>query len=153
MPWSRPRPSCAWCVLTALLAAHVARRRAARRRCWRAALAVDAVVGCREDAVHLPERGGGLVEVEAECDEVVDRGLRHSSPGSNGDDSEAAREVPLPRVTGGEPSIFIGDAEVRRLCPARGGVRGYHRRLHSARTDVSSELLALPRVFACVARC
>ena len=55
----------------------------------------------REDVVDLPERGGGLVEVEAECDEVVDRGLRHSSPGSNGDDSEAAREVPWPRGAGG----------------------------------------------------
>ena len=31
----------------------------------------------------------------------VDRGLRHSSPGANGDDSEAACEVPLPRGAGG----------------------------------------------------
>ena len=65
------------------------------------ALAVDAVAGRREDAVNLSERGDGLVEVDAECDEVVDRGLRHSSSGSNGGDSEAAREVPLPRVVGG----------------------------------------------------
>ena len=66
------------------------------------AFAVDAVVGRREDVVDLPECGDGLIEVEAECDEVVDRGLRHSSPGgSNGDDSEAAREEPLPRVAGG----------------------------------------------------
>ena len=65
------------------------------------ALAVDAVVGRREDAVDLPERGDGLVEAQAERGEVVDRGLRHSPPGSNGDDSEAAREVPLPRVAGG----------------------------------------------------
>ena len=64
------------------------------------ALAVDAVVGRREDAAHLSKRGDCLVEVEAQCDEVVDRGLRHSSPGSNGDDSEAAREVPLPRGAG-----------------------------------------------------
>ena len=65
------------------------------------ALAVDAVVGRREDVVDLPERGDCLVEAEAKCDEVVDRGLRHSSPGSDGDDSEAAREVPLPRGAGG----------------------------------------------------
>ena len=53
------------------------------------ALAVDAVVGRKEDVVDLPERGDGLVEAEAECGEVADRGLRHSPPGSNGDDLEA----------------------------------------------------------------
>ena len=51
--------------------------------------------------VNLAERGDGLVEAQAERGEVVNRGLRHSSPRPNGDDSEAAREVPLPRVVGG----------------------------------------------------
>ena len=87
-------------MLMALSAARVAWRRAARRRVG-VALAVDAAVGRREDVVNLPKRGDGLVEVEAKCDEVVDRGLRHSSPGADGDYSEAAREVPLPRGAGG----------------------------------------------------
>ena len=65
------------------------------------ALAVDAVVGRREDVVNLSERGDCLVEVEAKCDEVVDRGLRDSSPGADSDDSEAACEVPRPRGAGG----------------------------------------------------
>ena len=64
------------------------------------ALPIDAVVGRREDVVDLSERGDGLVEVEAERGEVVDRGLRDSPPRSNGDDSEAVREAPLPRVVG-----------------------------------------------------
>ena len=50
------------------------------------ALAVDAVVGRREDAVDLSECGDCLVEVQAKCDEVVDRGLRDSSPGADSDD-------------------------------------------------------------------
>ena len=61
------------------------------------ALAVDAVVGRREDVVDLCERGDCLVEVQAECDEVVDRGLRDGSPGADGDYSEATCEVPRPR--------------------------------------------------------
>ena len=47
--------------------------------------AATAVVGRREDAADLSERGEGLVEAQAERDEVVDRGLRHSPPRSNGD--------------------------------------------------------------------
>ena len=66
------------------------------------ALAVDAVVGRREDVVDLCERGDCLVEVQAECDEVVDRGLRDGSPGADGDYSEATCEVPRPRGVGGE---------------------------------------------------
>ena len=64
------------------------------------ALPIDAVVGRREDAVGLLERCDGLVEVQAKRGEVVDRGLRHSPQRSNGDDSEAVREAPLPRVVG-----------------------------------------------------
>ena len=103
------------------------------------ALAVDAVVGRREDAVYLSKRGYCLAEVEAKCDEVVNRGLRHSSPGSNGDDSEAAREVPLPRGAGvgwrdpgedgrvwtwgvGEPE-FVLVPFVAHLAPQAGVVR------------------------------
>ena len=58
------------------------------------ALAVDAVVYRREDVADLSKRGDCLVEAEAKCDEVVDRGLRYSSPGADSDDSEAACEVP-----------------------------------------------------------
>ena len=66
------------------------------------ALPIDSAIGRRQDAVDLTERGDGLVEVQAaERGEVADRGLRHSPPRSNGTDSEAAREVPLPRVAGG----------------------------------------------------
>ena len=66
------------------------------------ALAVDAVVGRREDVVDLSECGDCLVEVEAKCDEVVvDRGLRGSPPGADSDDSEAACEVPWPRGAAG----------------------------------------------------
>ena len=101
MPWPRPSPPCARCTLTASLAPRAARRRAARWPGVGVALVVDAVVGRREDAVDLPERGDGLVEAEAERGEVVDRGLRHSPPRSNSEESEAAREAPLPRVVGG----------------------------------------------------
>ena len=77
------------------------------------ALAVDAVVGCREDVVDLSESGDCLVEVQAECDEVVDRGLWDSPPGADGDDSEAAREVPWPRGVGGERRDPSEDGRIR----------------------------------------
>ena len=44
------------------------------------ALAVDAVVCRREDVVDLSECGDCLVEVQAKCDEVFDRGLRDKFP-------------------------------------------------------------------------
>ena len=53
------------------------------------ALSADAVVCGREDAIHLAERSDGLVEVQAERGEVVDRGLRHGPPRANGDDGES----------------------------------------------------------------
>ena len=109
-----------------------ARSRRCRRPAWYGgarrgggvgvALAVDAVVGRREDAVDLPERGDGLIEAEAERDEVVDRGLRHGSPSADGDDSEAAREVPLPRVAGGgrrDPGEDGRGGEQQEKCPPR----------------------------------
>ena len=53
---------------------------------------------------------------------------------------------------GRESSVRVGNAEVRRLCPGWGDVRGYHRRLYSAWTDVPLKLLALSCVRMCVAR-
>ena len=77
------------------------------------ALAVDAVVGRREDVVDLCECGDCLVEVQAECDEVVDRGLRDGSPGADGDYSEATCEVPWPRGVGGERRDPSEDGRIR----------------------------------------
>ena len=64
------------------------------------ALPVDALVRGREDVVDLAERSDGLVEVQAERGEVVDRGLRHAPPCTDGDYSEAARNVPSSLVVG-----------------------------------------------------
>ena len=64
------------------------------------ALAVDAVVRGREDDVDLAERSDGLVEVEAERGEVVDRGLRHAPPRTDGDYSEVMCKVPPSLVAG-----------------------------------------------------
>ena len=83
------------------------------------ALPVDAAVRCREDFVDdLAERSDGLVKVQAERGEVVDRGLRHGPPRTDGDYSEAVRKVPLSLVVGGikhvrEDSAFFtrGQAE------------------------------------------
>ena len=65
------------------------------------ALPVDAVVRCGEDAFDLVERSDGLVGAQAERGEVVDRGLRHGPPRTDGDYSEAVRKVPSSLVVGG----------------------------------------------------
>ena len=96
------------------LSAHRAgRRRAARRRCWRVALPVDAVVRCRENVVDLAERSDGLVEVQAERGEVVDRGVRHGPPRTDGGYSEAVRKVPSSLVVGGGRCDPVEDGCVR----------------------------------------
>ena len=62
------------------------------------ALSVDAVVRGREDSIDLAERSNDLVEVEAERGEVVDRGLQHGPPRTDGDYSEAVRKMLLSSV-------------------------------------------------------
>ena len=83
------------------------------------ALAVDAVIGRREDVAGLPECGGGLVEAEAERDEAVGRGLR------NGPFSEPSTVRPFAR----DPRVLIGwqcplglDLAGRSLLDRRGRV-------------------------------